>query len=172
MRLSVRLNLSLIAGVTLVSLAIAAYQTQGETRGLKRDLERHAIELAESLEKSAAPLVANQARPKLQELVDQFQSRQRLAGVAIYDAQGEALAATSSLSTRLTGEPAPVARDHWEEGGTGQFFSSGDTEMHVFELPIRSGGSVTFICEPMKATAAVRSRGVGTGAGSYLVRRS
>src|SRR5580704_4161783 len=88
MRLSVRLNFSLVAGVTLVSLAIAAYQTQSETRGLKRDLERQASELADSLEKSAAPLVASQSFYDLQRLVDRFQNHQRLAGVAVYNVEG------------------------------------------------------------------------------------
>ena len=70
MRLSVRLNLSLIAGVTLVSLAIALYQTKSETRGLKRDLERQAVELAESFEKSAEPLMAKQSATDLKRLVE------------------------------------------------------------------------------------------------------
>ncbi len=145
MRLSVRLNLSLIAGVALVSLAIALYETQSERSGLKRDLERQAVVVAESLEKSAAPLVATRATSSLQWLVDRFQNYQRLAGVAIYDENGQPLAVTPDLPARI-GRPAePVARNHWSQGGIGEFFRangiSNHTLIHVYELPIREGSA-------------------------------
>jgi trehalose 6-phosphate synthase len=139
MRLSVRLNLSLIAGVTIVSLAIALYQTRSETRGLRRDLERQSADLAESLEKSAEPLVVSNAVPELQALVDRFENRQRLAGVAIYDSEGKRLAITADLAARLDGNPPPIPRPRWQDGGSGRFFSVGAEPMHVWELPIQSG---------------------------------
>ncbi|PYT17345.1 MAG: trehalose-6-phosphate synthase [Acidobacteria bacterium] len=142
MRLSVRLNFSLIIGVTLVSLALALYQAQSETRGLKRDLERHSFELAETLEKSASPLVANHAAVELQRLVDHFQNRQRVAGVAVYDDRGNALAITSDLATRLGSNTPPVAQAALRENGAGKFFRLGEQRMHVFELPIKAGATV------------------------------
>ena len=137
MRLSVRLNLSLIAGVTLVSLAIALYQTQSETRGLKRDLERHAAELTDSLEKSAAPLLANRSFRDLQKLVDRVQDRERLAGAVVYDPQGEPVALSSNLESRLDGE-APAK---WKTNG-GEFFQIRGGLMHVFEMPVKSGATI------------------------------
>src|ERR1700751_4154133 len=89
MLLSVRLNLSLIAGVAIVSLGIALYETQSERSGLKRDLERQAMVVAESLEKSAAPLVATGAISSLQWLADRFENHERLAGVAVYNEAGQ-----------------------------------------------------------------------------------
>src|SRR5712692_6006252 len=133
MRLSVRLNLSLVAGVTIVSLGIALYQTQSETRALKRDLERHAVELAESLEKSAAPLLASHSLGELQQMVDRFQNHERLAGVAIYDPEGRPIAITSELATRLASGPSPVAPIKWRDGGSGEFFHAGREPMHVFQ---------------------------------------
>src|SRR5581483_4994706 len=85
MRLSVRLNLSLIAGVAIVSLGIALYEAQSERSALRRDLERQAIVVAESLEKAVSPLVANEATGALQSVVDRFQNHQRLAGIAVFD---------------------------------------------------------------------------------------
>ena len=142
MRLSVRLNLSLIAGVTIVSLGIALYQIETERSGLKRDLERQATVLAESLDKSATPLMAEQAVAELQSLVNYFQSHQRLAGVAVYDGQGQTLAATPDLPARLGREPVPVARARWQENGTSQFFRVDGRLMHVYELPVRFAGIV------------------------------
>ena len=139
MRLSVRLNLSLIAGVTIVSLAIALYQTRSETRGLQRDLERQSAELAESLEKSAEPLVVSHAAAELQTLVDRFQNRQRLAGVAIYDSEGRPVAVSADLEARLDGSPSPIPRAKWQEGGSGKFLTIGSEPIHVWELPIQIG---------------------------------
>jgi len=126
----------------MVSLGIAFYETQSERSGLKRDLERQATVLAETLEKSAEPLVETNAVPSLQWLVDQFQNHQRLAGVAVYNDQGQTLATTADLSARLGHAPVPVAKDHWNQGGIGEFFRADSALMHVYELPIRNGASV------------------------------
>jgi hypothetical protein len=42
MRLSIRLIVSLIVGIALVSLSSSYYEVLGEKRGLRRDLERRA----------------------------------------------------------------------------------------------------------------------------------
>src|SRR5438445_12051457 len=122
MRLSVRLNFSLVAGVTLVSLAIALYQAQSETHSLKRDLEHQAALLADSLEKSAAPLVASQSGRQLKWLVDRFQNDKRLSGVAIFNAEGEPLAISAGLAERIGHAPRPMARAKGADGGFGPFF--------------------------------------------------
>ena len=68
MHLSSRLSLSLIIGVASVSFGFAFYQTQAETRGLKDNLQRHSLVLAESLAKSAEPLVEKGSVRDLQNL--------------------------------------------------------------------------------------------------------
>ncbi len=143
MRLSVRLNLSLIAGVAIVSLAIAYYQTHAETSGMKRDLERHAPMLAYTLETAAAPLFALRAESgsyeDLENLVSRFQDQQGLAGVAAYDAQGQPVVQTLDLATRLGHAPTPVERAHWRAGGAGTFIHAQGRLMYVYESPIQSG---------------------------------
>ena len=140
MRLSVRLNLSLVAGVTIVSLGIALYQTATERRGLKRDLERQAMVLAESLGKSATPLMAEQEITDLQALVDYFENHERLAGVAVYDGQGRILAETPDLTVRLGKQPSPMTQGAISGNGEGQFFRINGKLMHVYELPVRFAG--------------------------------
>ena len=49
MRLSLRLILFLVVGITLVTFLVARNQVRGEKRGLRADLERRAGILAESL---------------------------------------------------------------------------------------------------------------------------
>ncbi|HYK58746.1 MAG TPA: hypothetical protein VEV85_04895, partial [Bryobacteraceae bacterium] len=85
MSLTSRLCLALILGVASVSLIIADYQTRQETRGLKQELESHSRVLAESLGKSAEPLVASRSYRDLQRLVDRYQEREQVvAGTAVY----------------------------------------------------------------------------------------
>src|SRR5580704_17852331 len=97
-RLSVRLNLCLIFAVGGTSLAFALYQAQSEVHGLRRDLDRQSMVLAESLEKSAEPLVAAHSYRELQRLADRFKEHERLACVAMYDPQDRPLAITANLA--------------------------------------------------------------------------
>jgi trehalose-6-phosphate synthase len=140
MRLGTRLSLSLVVAVAMVSLALAFYQTQSTERGLRRDLNRHSQELAESLDKSAAPLVVNRSGGELQALADRFLNHEGLAGVAIYDAQNQTLAVTSNLASRLAGIPPIAARVIRQGRGASAFFRLDGEPMQVFAQPIRSDG--------------------------------
>ena len=44
-----RLNFALVVSVAVVSLGLALYQAHAERRGLRRELERRALVVAESL---------------------------------------------------------------------------------------------------------------------------
>jgi uncharacterized membrane protein affecting hemolysin expression len=105
MRLTYRLSLSLISAVAIVSLAFAFFQTRAHTLGLRRDLEVHAQVLAESLLRSAEPLVARHANRDLQRLVDRFKDREQIAGVSIYDGRGTPLAVTSGFAQKVGKDP-------------------------------------------------------------------
>src|SRR5207302_931342 len=105
MRLTYRLSFSLISAVALVSLAFAFFQTRADTLGLRRDLEDHAQVLAESLARSAEPLVQRHANRELQRLVDRFKDREQIAGVSVNDADGKPLAVTSGFAKRVREDP-------------------------------------------------------------------
>jgi len=106
MPLTHRLSASLISAVGIVSLSFAFFQTRADTRGLRRDLENHAQVLAESLARSAEPLVERHANRELQRLVDRFKDRERISGVSVYDAGGKPLAITSGFTPRVLKDPA------------------------------------------------------------------
>ena len=55
MRLSFRLILFLVVGITLVTFLVARNQVRSEKRGLRADLERRASILAESLQEIIEP---------------------------------------------------------------------------------------------------------------------
>ena len=81
MRLSVRLILSLIFAVTIVSVLFALYQVQADRRTRRNELEKRAQLMAESLQETVQPLLAKNAHGNLQRLVDRFGNRERLEGV-------------------------------------------------------------------------------------------
>jgi trehalose-6-phosphate synthase/uncharacterized membrane protein affecting hemolysin expression len=138
MQLSVRLNSWLVASVALVSLGVAQYQTSAQQRDLRRELERRALVVAESLQKSAAPLMDGQQ--ELQALVEQFTSHERLAGAAVYDAQGRALAITPGMASELAEQSGTSSRPPSAQERE-RFFAFRGRTMHSVSLPIDVNGA-------------------------------
>src|SRR5437667_3589559 len=95
--LSLRLIISLILGITLVSLGFSYYQVVGEKRRLRSDLERRAEVLGESLADNVERSWEVDSDRELQRLVQRFANREHLIGVAVYDQHGKAVAMTSGL---------------------------------------------------------------------------
>ena len=132
--------LSLFGAVAVVSMAFAVYQVVAETHALKDDLQRQALVLAESQQGPAAQALERGSHDDLQRLVDQFQNHERLAGMAVYDIQGQALAVTQGLAPSLEKTPAAVTRAMREGGPRGDFARLQGTRMHVLAMPLRNDG--------------------------------
>ena len=155
MRLTFRLSLSLITSVALVSFTFAWFQTRANRRGLDRELERHALVLAESLAKSAQPLVEERSYRRLQQLVDQFENREQIAGVAIFDKTGTPLAISSRLTPRLDKYPAPI-RQTIQDGLThADFVALGGDPVHVVAMPLRNDPVVIGVLSIFHDTAYI-----------------
>ncbi len=142
MRLSIRLNLCLIFAVGATSLLFAMYQAHTEVRGLRRDLDRQSIVLAESLEKSVEPLLATRSNRELQQLTDKFKDHERVAGVAVYDPNGRVVAITSHLGERLPQLPDVVDHAAKEGAAAGEYFRSPVGLMHVFAMPLSGDAGI------------------------------
>ena len=95
--LSVRLIISLIVGVTLVSLAFSYYQVVAEKRGLRTEVERRAELLGESLAGNVERSWEVGSDKELQKIVQRFGKREHMLGVAVYDQEGKLVAATPEL---------------------------------------------------------------------------
>src|SRR5260221_4906703 len=98
MRMSLRLILSLVAAVTLVSVAFALYQVQAEDRSRRNELEKRAQVLAESLQETIQPLLATGGQENLQRILDRICNRERIAGPSLYDDHGRPVVTSSNLS--------------------------------------------------------------------------
>ena len=106
--LSARLIVSLVIGITLVSLCTSYYQVMVLNRGLQKDLQRRAEVLGESLGRNVERDLERDAQHPLQRTVQQFANREHLAGLAVYDPQGHPIAVTTSIQPLMATAPAIV----------------------------------------------------------------
>jgi len=143
MRTTLKLISPLIVSVVVVSLLFAAYQVRTERRILRNDLSRRAEILGESLQENVEPQFDRPLPDKsLQRLVDRFGQREHLKGVAVYNANGVALAVTSGLASLFQLRPAAAAHAAERDAGYGEFLRVSDTPIHVYGLPLHHNGQL------------------------------
>ena len=110
MRMAFKIVLPLIISVAVVSVLFAAYQVRTERRVLRNDLSHRAEILAQGLQESVEPLLDRGADKGLQRLVDRFEGREHLKGVAVYSSTGATLAITPGIS-QIFGAWPDAAKD-------------------------------------------------------------
>jgi alpha,alpha-trehalose-phosphate synthase [UDP-forming] len=140
--LSVRLILSLILAITLVSLLSSYYQVQGERRSLRADLGRRAAVLAESLAGNIDPLLATGSITKLQGIVERFSNRERVAGVAVLNTKLEPIAQSAGLAKRIQLQPSAIIQAMAQNQKQGEFVRTAAGRLHVYVLPLHRDGEV------------------------------
>src|ERR1700683_5168892 len=134
--LSVRLIVSLIVGITLVSLGFSYYEVVREKRGLRNDLERRAEVLGESVAGNVEKSWENGSDRGLKRLVQRFGNREHLLGVAVYDRQGRLVAITPELGAALPSIPGEVTQAISSGHGESSFRRLGDDPVNIFALPL------------------------------------
>jgi alpha,alpha-trehalose-phosphate synthase [UDP-forming] len=134
--LSARLIVSLIVGITLVSLGFSYYEVVGEKRTLRSDLERRAEVLGESVAGNVEKSWESGSERGLQRLVQRFGNREHLLGVAVYDRQGKEVAITSELGQALKTTPQTVLQAMSEDHGESSFVRMISDPVHIFALPL------------------------------------
>ena len=141
--LSARLIISLVIGVTLVSLCSSYYQSYVLAQGMRRDLEHRAQLLGESLASNVERDLERNSPATLRRTVQQFANREHLAGLAVYDPQGKTLAVASNLQPLIESAPAVVLQSLKEQRETGAFVRIGIASLHIYAVPIHKGEEVT-----------------------------
>ena len=161
MRLTSRLSLSLIFAVAAVSLAFAGYQTRAQSQAMKRDLQRHALMLAESLGRTAEPLVMHHSYAEVQQLVERFKDRETVAGVAVYGSDALPIAVTSGLAALMDPRPPAVVaaiRNGWART---EFIDSAHEPLHIAAVPLRFSGNVIGALAILHDATYIESRTAG-----------
>ncbi|HKT10396.1 MAG TPA: trehalose-6-phosphate synthase [Terriglobia bacterium] len=142
MRIRHRLIISLTISITLVAFVFAFFQVRSQKNALRSDLEKSAEILAESLVDNVGPLLRNQSWGQLQQLLDRFENREALDGVAVYSKNGSKIAVASTLQTQLDVAPSAVRQAIFRDRGVSQFFKLDGVPMEVYALPIHGNGQV------------------------------
>src|SRR6202162_4442015 len=137
--LSARLIVSLIIGVTLVSLCSSYYQVLMLNRSLQKDLQRRAEVLGESLARNVERDLERDAQHTLKRTVQQFANREHLAGLAVYDRQGHPIAVTTNLQPLMESAPAIVLQALQQNHNTNAFVRMGSAAIHIYALPLHQG---------------------------------
>ena len=147
MRTALKMVLPLIVSVAVVSGLFAWYQVRTERRLLRSDLSRRAEILGEALQESAEPLMDRAPNQGLQKLVERFDEREHLKGVAIYDPAGKMLAITPGISKEFSSWP-PIAKDAADKDKAEEAFvretrtdPGGNLEevtLHILACPLHS----------------------------------
>jgi alpha,alpha-trehalose-phosphate synthase [UDP-forming] len=136
--LSVRLIVSLIVGVMLVSLCSSGYEVWAVKRSLRRDLQRRSAVLAESLAGSVERDIEKGNLQTLRKTVQHYANRENLMGMAIYDPQGHVIAITNDLAPKMAPVP-PVVLDTLRENDASDAFQRlADEPVHIAVLPLYS----------------------------------
>ena len=140
--LSVRLIISLILGVTLVSLFSTYYEVRREKQGLRNELVRRAEVLGESLVGNVEPRLDKGSPKELQRVVERFSNREDLAGVAVFNAKLEPIAASSRLAQDLQSRSIAVPQAITENKKQSQFVRRAGGSVHIYALPLHEQDQV------------------------------
>jgi alpha,alpha-trehalose-phosphate synthase [UDP-forming] len=135
---SARLIISLVIGVTVVSLCSSYYQVMMMNRGLRKDLQRRSEVLGESLASNVERDMTRDGQRSLQRTVEQFANREHLAGLAVYDPNGRPIAITTNLEPLMHSAPAVVLQAIKESRGVSAFVRIGYSSVHIYALPLYS----------------------------------
>src|SRR5262245_16990935 len=101
MKIPVRLVISMVIAVSLISVASAIWDVRDDVRQMREELAKNDATLAESLEQTTIPLLQRNQLQDLESMAERFGNRERLAGVVIADRQNRVIAATPGLSADL-----------------------------------------------------------------------
>jgi trehalose-6-phosphate synthase len=142
MRITLRLIVSLVVSVAVVAACSAYFRVQQEDSRLNDEMERRSRLLAESLQETVLPAIQMALSTNLQRLVEKFGNRERVTGIAIYDAKGNALAITEKLSPSLSSVPALVASGLSRNIEMSAFETFENKRMHIYVLPLAGNNGV------------------------------
>jgi trehalose 6-phosphate synthase len=141
MRTTTKMALPLALSVAAISLLFAGYQVRTQKRNLNQDLARRAESLGESLQETVAHLVEQNSSRSLQRLVARFGQREHLKGLAVYDAEGKAVAITEGLSPQLKERPEAISRITSGTAGKGAFIHVAELSLYAYAMPLEKNGT-------------------------------
>ena len=167
--LSLRLIMSLIVGITLVSLGFSYYEVLREKIALRKELERRAEVLAESVagnvEKSWEEGSSDRT---LQRIVQRFGNREHLLGIAVSNREGKVIAITPELATMLNSTPHDVMQAMLQGHGETSFIRLNDEPVNIFALPLYRGDEIVGGLAVVHDAGYIRAQNLRTWREAFL----
>ncbi len=166
--LSIRLIVSLIVGITLVSFGFSYYEVLAKKRSLRTDLEGRAEMLGESLVGNVERAWNNGSQKDLQKVLQRFGSRESLLGVAVYNRQGGLVAISPALAKTLTVSPAAVSQAMNDGHQDAVYDRVGDLPIHILALPVRRQDEIVGGLAIVHDVSYIRSQSVQVWRESFV----
>jgi trehalose-6-phosphate synthase len=141
MRLSSRLIVSLILGISLVSAMFTFYQVRTEKLSRRNELNKRAEVVGDSLVEAIEPLMISGSHRELQRIVSRFGNREQLAGIAVYDMQGLPVAITPGLAQKMPTEPDAVKNAIANSHAQAEYRHMDEAPVHIYAVPLSHNGS-------------------------------
>ncbi|MBI2315004.1 trehalose-6-phosphate synthase [Candidatus Daviesbacteria bacterium] len=131
--------------ITIVSLVVIAFTVnqvdQEETR-LKTDLQYRSTLLAESLKETVEPNFINKSDNYLQNVVERFSSKERFAGLGIYDNKSNVVALSSTIP-EASSAATKVAADAMDaDRAEGGFVKLNQEKTYLLAVPMHDDKSI------------------------------
>ncbi|HKW89730.1 MAG TPA: trehalose-6-phosphate synthase [Candidatus Acidoferrales bacterium] len=139
MRLTLKLVVSLVIGIAVVAFLFAYLQVRGVARALQQQMEREVARTADNIGEAMRPALDSGSRLELERLALRYESRDHLAGVAIYDPAGKTLSKTVRTDDDLARRAISQASDAHPKDGVGTFFNLKGSIL-AYVLPIQRDG--------------------------------
>ncbi len=167
--LSTRLIISLIIGVTIVSLCSSYYEVLIEKRSMRRDLQRRAEILGDSLARNVERDLQRKNPQTLNRLVQRFAHREDLAGLAIYDPKGQVIAITSQLAPVMTTVP-PIVTQVLRDDREADVFQRIDTaSLNICAFPLHNDDNLVIgVLAIVHDAGYIRSRSLSIWREAFL----
>ncbi|HXV18562.1 MAG TPA: hypothetical protein VD883_00615, partial [Candidatus Omnitrophota bacterium] len=149
MKITLRLIFFLIIVIAAAAIGFSFWQANQEEVRLKNELERRANVIADSLKESIEPILSKGDEDSLRRIVNKFSNRERLLGVAVYDIQGNFLAASEGLEIVLRESPKILNQSIQEverlNSQYGEFIKLSDKPAHAYSIPLLTEDKTTHI---------------------------
>lgn len=136
---------ALLVIVTIISLIVVAFtisQVGQEEQRLKSDLQYRSTLLAQSLKESVEPNFINKSDTYLQGVVERFSSKERFAGLGIYDNKNKVIAASSVIPEASSSAQDVVANAMDADKANGDFQNFGNKKVYLLAVPLHDDKSV------------------------------
>ncbi len=166
--LSVRLIVSLIIGITVVSLVFSSYEVVREKEALRKELERRAEVLAESIAADLERSWESGSERALQRLVEHLGNREHLLGIAVADRQGTLIAVTPELTAILVGTPFDLTQAMADGHSESSFERLKNEPVNIFALPLYREDKIVGSLAVVHDAGYIRAQSLSTWREAFL----